>query len=862
MATNILTDILNWSHTRPAWQRDALRRLLSSHQLDHGDIVDLTDICKSVHGLSPHRASNPLAAEQLAIPETASSPVSLASLTHHTGVNALAPEQTVSFGPNLTVVYGENGAGKSGYTRILKRACRSRFVENVLGDVLGTGAPLLAKATIAVLQDDVATSIAWDAAAAPSGALATISVFDAHCVPVYLGDRTDVAFRPFGLDLFDGLASACADVRHQLESEQQVLRAAGFVSPKGLIEGTAARKLVDTLTALTKENVVVGLATLSTVEQQRLKQLEESEKDLKAADPKQRSRELLLKATRFEAVASHVESVVETLDLAKLADLGSARARVEAARSALLMLRKATLTADVIPETGSDIWRSMWDAVATFSEAARPGVVFPPTDDGAKCPFCQQEIQPDAAARLRHFAEFVTSTAQSELREAERQYASALRAIVGIQVIRADVTSTISELAADDAAVAGKIDQCLQSAEKVRAGVQSASGANEPFQAATFEPGLAAALRTVATELRNRAAQLQSMRSSLTPQEQADLNDLRSRVCLFENIEPVKAEVERKKRLSAYAQAINDTTTNQITAKSTELTKKLITDHLRSSFQAELTGLEFTHLAVEIQAAGGAKGSLFHKLAFSNAPGVTVTDVLSEGESRALSLAAFLTELSTAPTKSGIIFDDPVSSLDHVWRERIARRLVAEARERQVIVFTHDLFFLRSLLASCAKESVPLKHQYVRRDGQAGICSPDLPWVAMSVNERIGVLRQRWQAAEKLHRTAGSLAYEPAAREIFAMLREAWERGITEILLNDVVERYRPSIETKKVAKLHDISSADCKAVEDGMTECSRWMRGHDESVADGTPLPTPAQIKTRIDELETWAKGIRGKRK
>src|SRR6202008_1409324 len=124
-------------------------------------------------------------------------------------------------------------------------------------------------------------------------------------------------------------------------------------------------------------------------------------------------------------------------------------------------------------------------------------------------------------------------------------------------------------------------------------------------------------------------------------------------------------------------------------------------------------------------------------LVFSNAPGVTVTDVLSEGEGRALSLAAFLTELSTAPSCSAIIFDDPVSSLDHIWRERIAHRLVEESKIRQVIVFTHDLVFLRSLMALSAKASVPCQHQYLRREAQAGITSPDLPWVAMNVKSRL-----------------------------------------------------------------------------------------------------------------------------
>lgn len=44
--------------------------------------------------------------------------------------------------------------------------------------------------------------------------------------------------------------------------------------------------------------------------------------------------------------------------------------------------------------------------------------------------------------------------------------------------------------------------------------------------------------------------------------------------------------------------------------------------------------------------------------------------------------------------KGGIVFDDPVSSLDHRRRERVAKRLAAEAVQRQVIIFTHDIYFL------------------------------------------------------------------------------------------------------------------------------------------------------------------------
>jgi len=93
------------------------------------------------------------------------------------------------------------------------------------------------------------------------------------------------------------------------------------------------------------------------------------------------------------------------------------------------------------------------------------------------------------------------------------------------------------------------------------------------------------------------------------------------------------------------------------------------------------------------------------------------------------------------------------------------------------------------------------------------------------------------------------------------MLREAWEQAVSEVLLNEVVERYRPSIETQRLRHLHDITETDCKTVEDAMTECSRWMRGHDHPAADGTPFPNPQELQKRINELEDWVKSIRKRR-
>jgi hypothetical protein len=137
----VLQEIFYWSVDRPVWQRDALRRLVVNGELNDEDIQALTDICKGVHGLLETPKVEPLAKEHVPDGGVATAAVSLVSIFHHQGVNALATDQTLKFVPGLTIVYGDNGAGKTGYIRILKQACRARGQEAILGNVISGIAP-------------------------------------------------------------------------------------------------------------------------------------------------------------------------------------------------------------------------------------------------------------------------------------------------------------------------------------------------------------------------------------------------------------------------------------------------------------------------------------------------------------------------------------------------------------------------------------------------------------------------------------------------------------------------------------------------------------------------------------------------
>jgi len=133
--------------------RCVARRLFLNGKVKPDEVGDLVDLCKAAKGLSAPRAPGVLANEHLAIKDGISEAVSLVSLIHHHDANALAPEQTVTFGPKLTIVYGANAAGKSGYARILKRACRSRSTEEILGNVLSGETPTKLQATSDFVTD-------------------------------------------------------------------------------------------------------------------------------------------------------------------------------------------------------------------------------------------------------------------------------------------------------------------------------------------------------------------------------------------------------------------------------------------------------------------------------------------------------------------------------------------------------------------------------------------------------------------------------------------------------------------------------------------------------------------------------------
>ncbi|MCB1032839.1 MAG: ATP-binding protein [Acidobacteria bacterium] len=481
----------------------------------------------------------------------------------------------------------------------------------------------------------------------------------------------------------------------------------------------------------------------------------------------------------------------------------------------------------------------------------------------ARCVLCQQELDDSAKKRMEQFRDFLASNAQQETDSARRTFQGRLQALKDCEPTTDQTDSQLAELRLESEDLAEAAEALLRATTTRRDAALEAVEGDAPLPALP-------ALNSVGDEIRAEAANLRDRSKDLlkdnTPQKRAALRsrimEVESREALGDSMDAVVAEIQRKRELAAYTEALKETNTKAITLKSSDVTKRAVTDRLASAFQEELDKVGFKQLKVTLEPHKGIRGALYHKLTLRQAPSAELSRIASEGESRALALAAFFAELSTAADRSAILFDDPVSSLDHTWRENVARRLAEEACGRQVIVFTHDIVFVLALERAAESRGANCSHQYIRSEATgAGVSTPELPWVAMRVKDRLGVLKKRWQEAEKLHRTASRETYERAAIEIYGLLREAWERAVEEVLLDGVVERYRQSVETRRARKLADIADTDCDALDAGMTKCSRWLRGHDQPPAENTSVPEPDEVKQDIDALNGWVTTIRKRR-
>lgn len=859
----VLETIFHWSADRPLWQRDALRRIVADGTPNDDAVNSILALCKKEHGADgiPVEPTVLEAAHLPAAPAGGGS-IALAGVRDIAGVNQLALGQNLTFEVGgLTIVYGPNGSGKSGYGRVLKRACRARKAGEIMPDAYNPPPAGKATGTFSILKDGVAAlPVNWTDDGKLDSVLSAVSVFDRDCGSVHVQGKNEVAFRPFGLDIPDDLAAVCQALKQKLGAEEAQLNAVRdpvFEKPTWN-PATPVGAIMSALSHNTDLAALEKLGETTADDRARLARLDE---DL-LKNPADAAAEQRLFAGNVRQLITILNRIAATYADEKLARMKALADAARDKRAAADLAARETFDDLSIPGVGGETWRALWEAARRYSEqTAYPGAPYPPTGDES-CILCHQALDPVARDRLGSFETFVRADAEFQAARAEQEYTEALAAFTSRQLDVRVIAQARQHIAIQNFGLARRILRFVASADLRRLKCLHALSNVDPLILPPFSPSPEAELETLAATLESYAAELdEAANAEGRDRLILERDSLRDRATVAELLETAKKEVKRLDDLRIVRACAADTATNAITKLGNDIADHVITPKMRDRFQSEIVRLAAEKVRVEIVRSGGQYGSPNYQVRLFANPRAKIHMVLSEGEQTCVALAAFLTELATAHHKSALVFDDPVTSLDHRWREKVAERLVEESATRQIIVFTHDMVFVNDLHDKALREAVPMKLMSLSRGpAGTGMVTDGLPWQHASIRDRVDKLEKAAREARKLYDTNDEEGYRDASVKIYDRLRATWERGLEDVAFAGVIHRHRDYIDTKNLKRVTVIEDADVETFRKNFKKCSDLVDAHDPSRARDGTVPPPDDILADIKTLADWSESIRAR--
>ena len=834
--------LAQWANNSDEWIRRIVRQVLaSSDQLSESEQALTYQLLLEEKGINDRTLATepPLAspAQHLAQPES----FHLTRISNVRGVNALVEGEQIDFGPGLTLLYGENGMGKTGYARILKRMAGSRSAEDILANVNLEGEPLPPSADIDYRLGGSAFSHQWNGAQAQAP-FNLMSIFDNPSAHLHVDDDLRYTYRPASLAFFDRVNLEVQNIGELIEKERQSLNFDNSALLKRFDSGSSIYPYIESLGSATNLQELQQHLTLPDNAAEQEKDLESTIAALRAnvigqqIPVKSRFQSVLKEAFAYASVAGKFEFKKYDDALARLSDL----------RGDLATLRDSLFDKANLPAEPDETWESFIRAGQEYREHLENLGVH----DDTLCLYCRQLLSTDAFELIVKYSGYLEGKIAKEIETEE----STIQVLMD-PVKNSSLTTVQAFCKPLDSDTEGGIQAPAENAEHMEAlrNLLQLNGTlrqqftdNVPVkeeilsQISGIETKVNLWLTEVNAELKTLQAQDSDREKALT-QKQNELLELKARIELNNSWEAVKsivAAASRHDKLRAERSALSNVLRN-ITLLSNKASELLINNNFKEIFRHECAELRAAELEVEFSGrAGGAQRK--KKLAGGHSP----SRVLSEGEQKVLAIADFIAETRMSDSSVPVIFDDPVSSLDHRRIGGVAKRIADLASDHQVVVFTHHILLVTNLLAFFENSELYAFYR-VTDDNGKGTVTPatGVRWDSISaLNSRVGF------AIDKARKSKGE-ERDTHIREGYSLIRSWCEVFVEHDVLADVTERYQPNVRMGalkriKVSKLEQT----IETVTSIFDEACRYIDAHSQ------PLPTLG-VNPKLSDLENdWA--------
>lgn len=858
--------LLKWSVTALApWQHEAFRRILTNGGLT--DIDKLQIFERAQHDLKLTVPASPLPSVSLTNADLpAGLPhkerVQLVALKALENVNALKPNQRIAFGKHLTVVYGENGSGKSGYVRVLKKTarCTEKAVESILENVFqATPVTKPAKAVFELDGGSGPFDVNWqDGQAAPDD-LKRFAVFDSKCARQFLSSSNSLSLAPAIFDALRALGEITAEIKQKFLNLAKSSAPATPPPYQALIDQTSVGKALGAITTLTNPSTISALGQWTDQESETLAAKEIDLKKLQTLSPQAIRDQINREKRDASTIQMQVGQVATILSDASVSALKQLVAEVATHDQAFQAAVKLAFSDSKIEGVGTDAWKALIEAAAAFSTTeAYKEEPFPAAITESVCVLCQQPLSGDAAAKLKRFWTFLRDDAAKKRDTAKEKLTASL---VGLKSLPHELPDEVRQLREEfEKNHLDLWQQTTQLFAEVPARVKAVEEAvaGEPWDTIPPFDGLAllTSQQLVSTlEEKLRAIQDDAQAQAEIKKQTREVAELNARKRLSENLSLVINHIAAIKASAKAQEAGDSIATNSISLKAKELHTMFITDAFKLSVQEQMKRIGVRGAKVAIE-ENSERGKVLHSIAVaSTRKAVAPENVFSEGERTAISLSFFLADLGSVEDTCGVIFDDPVTSLDHRIRDGVVKALVAEAKNRQVIVFTHDLAFFCELISKARFEVVDAAPYYVESlSNTAGLVQGETPWDAMFVKDRMEKLQALISEAKAADSAGDAEGYKQKGARFYGRLRATWERTVEELIFNQVVCRSARAVQTMRLRGVA-VEKDALTTIFDAMTRCSEVIDAHDHAVSATVPTPKLEEMEADLTKLRELVK-------
>ncbi len=774
----------------------------------------------------------------------------LKSLQHESGVNALECGATIPFHPKLTVIYGKNGSGKSGFVRILKRVSGSRTQEEVWQNVHSARTQNDCKAKIEYLngKKDVVCKWNGDSRLAPFDQMA---VFDGKCIPIYLNKSLGFSYQPYGFELFQALSSSLQALQGRLASDIQ-----NQENNKPSIEDifnaeTSIGKFIAGITPVTKQEDLNKLPLWDAKAQKDFADKVKEKKGLQNLDQQSellRTRHQKLKA--LEDALIQIQSDLSAQNIRAYFGLVKKFAQLKKKKA---VKKGKTLEDYDIAEKESDEWEKFIDAGEDYIRIAEHDD-YPGDDD--HCIYCQQKLSKTAQKLIKLYRELFEEEETSDIEDVEAKLEESLNDLEGSSFVddfpyernnfekilqKRTVATAFATLAEADA-LAKRLATSLKSKKPQKL---------QPVKTS----GIIASLRKIRVKIETDIKALQESQRNLFRKSQ-ELDKAITELQDIQKFSKHRPQVEKYIAIERWVAKATPLQTSKLNTKSTtDLGKKawreLVSDSFKTRFQKEAADLDAPGVNLEFRGEYGSQ------LRAKNLEGLDGIDqFLSEGEQKAVALADFFSELSMQSEHAPVIFDDPATSFDHDRKERIAKRIVNESQSRQIVVFTHDLMFA-SYLHDQAEDTNgnvdPTKasfHDLHSETSRVGVVTENYYPGSVKFDAYIQKVETKTGEVEVL---TGEVQAD-GIRNVYSMLRRAVEKAVEERIFGRVITRWSDQIQMHNTTRA-SLSREKLDKAKTLHEEFSKYIEAHnqsDEMVQHATPDIT--KLKADIQQVKDIA--------